>query len=802
MIRARAIAKCLTVRLCLGCGVLAGCSGEPRPPPPHNVPTPEPISPAVAGQLSANLATAASGLAAQTPQAAIATGAAAVALQAGVEANTVSLAAALLAGLPDQAALTTGSAQAYGFQIQVLHLSGSATPQTFSGVVVFQGASDWIVVAGPSPGASFPSSVGVLSSGAQTWVAVTGQESAQLLSEGSACTPPSPLPPEVTSCKQATFTQAGFSITSSAPHSGGATGSRTASLATQDLGGGVSLIVDCNLGSLCVGALGEHVSVAVVPAMVTTGVGTTITFSAQVSGTNNGGVTWTVEETGGGTVNVNGFYTAPANTGVFHVRATSKEDTTKFGRAEITVVQGGVTVSPDPATVATLGTVSFSAEVAGSASQAVIWSIDENQGGGFAAGSITQQGVYTAPARPGTYTVRAKSQEIPTAQGITTVTVTIGCMEALPSIQPASGNTILLSSEAPVRVDSQGRPVVAWVENGGSSPATVAYVARYENGAWTKLGNSGFALSGTPHVLLAIDVQDNPVLDYGDGDSSTRPIHVARWNDASGWSDIATFTSNLVDPTNPYAFALTPAGQPILAFSQFLPSAQLNLAVELWSGAAWSESSHLAITATENTYDPALAVDAAGNITVAFDEANSSAVPVPEARKLGGPGAGAFPSPSPDGESGRPLPRLAFDSTGKLVMAWSRYDPQTFSGIGLEVAAYNGTSWTQVGTTLPGSAGVVVPEMNDGSLAHPLLLNPVTGQLGVMTVSTVTAVYEQAAGGLWSIVCAPIQDPATGGPAAMTQALGMDYDLAGHRYVLAGTAGFVGNPLLVVRVKH
>jgi hypothetical protein len=33
-------------------------------------------------------------------------------------------------------------------------------------------------------------------------------------------------------------------------------------------------------------------------------------------------------------------------------------------------------------------------------------------------------------------------------------------------------------------------------------------------------------------------------------------------------------------------------------------------------------------------------------------------------------------------------------------------------------------------------------------------------------------------------------------------AKGMDYDKAGRRYVLVGTTGFVGDPLLVTRVKH
>jgi hypothetical protein len=91
--------------------------------------------------------------------------------------------------------------------------------------------------------------VGLIGTGGQVWSATAGQESAQVQTQGGACT--GTLPAIVTSCNVATFSNAGFTITSSAPDSSGATGSKTATLTTGPLASGVVLVVDCSLGTGC-----------------------------------------------------------------------------------------------------------------------------------------------------------------------------------------------------------------------------------------------------------------------------------------------------------------------------------------------------------------------------------------------------------------------------------------------------------------------------------------------------------------------------------------------------------------------
>ncbi len=98
--------------------------------------------------------------------------------------------------------------------------------------------------------------------------------------------------------------------------------------------------------------------------------------------------------------------------------ATSVADPTKKAEAHVTVSAIIVEVSPGTATSAPGGTTTFTATVKGHTTQAVSWSVE-----GEAGGTITSTGVYTAPSRPGTFTVVATSVADPTKKGTATVTV-------------------------------------------------------------------------------------------------------------------------------------------------------------------------------------------------------------------------------------------------------------------------------------------------------------------------------------------------------------------------------------------
>jgi hypothetical protein len=82
------------------------------------------------------------------------------------------------------------------------------------------------------------------------------------------------------------------------------------------------------------------IAVSVTPPSVTLSPGGMQTFSATVTGTSNPAVTWS---TTGGSINATtGLYTAPAQPGVYEVRATSVVNTSKYGTSQVTVGSGQI----------------------------------------------------------------------------------------------------------------------------------------------------------------------------------------------------------------------------------------------------------------------------------------------------------------------------------------------------------------------------------------------------------------------------------------------------------------------------
>jgi uncharacterized protein YjdB len=105
--------------------------------------------------------------------------------------------------------------------------------------------------------------------------------------------------------------------------------------------------------------------------------------------------------------------------GTFHVIATSQADTTKTAPATVTVPVVGVAVNPLTASLQVGQQRQFTATVTGAVNTAVTWRVQESGGG-----SVTNAGLYTAPAVGGTFHVIATSQADPTKTGTATVTVT------------------------------------------------------------------------------------------------------------------------------------------------------------------------------------------------------------------------------------------------------------------------------------------------------------------------------------------------------------------------------------------
>jgi uncharacterized protein YjdB len=148
-------------------------------------------------------------------------------------------------------------------------------------------------------------------------------------------------------------------------------------------------------------------------------------FVATVSGASNPAVRWHVAESGGGTIDSNGLYQAPAQAGTFHVVATSVADGSKTATAAVTVTASqpavvAVSISPQSRSVTPGGSIQFSASVSGTSDTRVAWTVSE----GSAGGSVDSSGLYQAPAQAGAFHVVATSVADATRSATAAVTVT------------------------------------------------------------------------------------------------------------------------------------------------------------------------------------------------------------------------------------------------------------------------------------------------------------------------------------------------------------------------------------------
>ena len=171
------------------------------------------------------------------------------------------------------------------------------------------------------------------------------------------------------------------------------------------------------------------VSVTISPTSAMLAIGTTQQFTANVTGTTNTAVTWSVDGTNGGNSNVgtvdsSGLYVAPATAGSHTVVATSVADPTQTAGALVSTIS--LSVSPQSTTIAPSATAQFTATVLGTNNTAVTWSVDGISGGNSTVGTIGSDGLYTAPSTEGTHTVTATSAALPSYSANATVTVGTG----------------------------------------------------------------------------------------------------------------------------------------------------------------------------------------------------------------------------------------------------------------------------------------------------------------------------------------------------------------------------------------
>jgi hypothetical protein len=218
-------------------------------------------------------------------------------------------------------------------------------------------------------------------------------------------------------------------------------------------------------------------------------------FTAAVNGSSSLAVTWSAS---GGTVSTTGLYTAPSSAGTYIVTARSVGSRRRSDSAVVTVtsstpnappppVATAISISPTTSSLKSSATQQFTAVVSGPTNTAVTWSVS--------AGTITSNGLYTAPASPGSYTVTAVSTADASKQASAVVVVS------------ATQAVAITISSAETSVQAGGQLQLAATVSGTSNTA-VTWAVTKGTGVITQSGLYTAPKSAESDVITATSQGD------------------------------------------------------------------------------------------------------------------------------------------------------------------------------------------------------------------------------------------------------------------------------------------------------
>ncbi|MFT3838472.1 MAG: hypothetical protein QM723_15950 [Myxococcaceae bacterium] len=246
------------------------------------------------------------------------------------------------------------------------------------------------------------------------------------------------------------------------------------------------------------------VSITVEPVSASVEAGGQKTFTAKVVGSKDTSVTWSVKESGGGSVDTAGHYTAPKVAGTYHLVATANADPTQSASAQVTVsavTQVAIAIAPTTVELGFESTQQFTATVTGSSNTSAHFTVMEGASGG----SISPSGLYTAPLGSGTFHVVATADADGAQNAVATVTVHSALV-----LSPAAA--MLNPLQTQMFTVAGGEPVtwaVAEGATGGSIDQDGVYTASPAVGVYhvvaTSLANA--SVTGTAEITVTLNPQ-------------------------------------------------------------------------------------------------------------------------------------------------------------------------------------------------------------------------------------------------------------------------------------------------------
>lgn len=241
--------------------------------------------------------------------------------------------------------------------------------------------------------------------------------------------------------------------------------------------------------ALTVNVVQGPVSISITPATAQLYVGQTAQFGFSLSPT-----TRKVWSASGGTITQGGLYTAPATPGTYTVTVTSVDDPSKSASSIVTVRDITLSLSPSYVQLDPGQAYRFNYAFDGGDPAQLVWS---------ATGGTINNGLYTAPAQPGTYTVTFSYPPVNRASQATVVVKPVSIAITPASALLPTGGSLRFSAIA-----SSGSVTWSVVEaNGGVIDANGLYRAPLVTGTFTvkAQSTSNPAVMGTARVTVGTD---------------------------------------------------------------------------------------------------------------------------------------------------------------------------------------------------------------------------------------------------------------------------------------------------------
>ncbi|HJU83042.1 MAG TPA: hypothetical protein VJ600_02425 [Holophagaceae bacterium] len=421
------------------------------------------------------------------------------------------------------------------------------------------------------------------------------------------------------------------------------------------------------------------ISVYVTPTAVRLGIRQSYAFVAVVTGATDNRVTWSVEEgAAGGTINYAGAYTAPAAAaGAFHVRATSVEDPTKYGRSTVTVTY----YWSAPATLDQgLGSDGNAPAVAG----------DPTSGNAFAVWMEKDP---------------TSGNTVPWAAKFTATTGIWGDFRAISDgfADGSCGSTAGSDLKPPaIAMNASGNAMAVWMQTTASAPSRYdLFAAYYKAGSgWqTRVLISDGLNNVGPYPKVVLDSSGNAIAVWTETDGTHYHLWANRFT-ASAWGTATQLENNANGDVNPPSLAGDTGGDAIATWAQPDATAMSAYAIVYTAGTGWGsvtplEGSSNAVDGYPYSARVRVAMNATGTAAVTWDQFNGTYNQVYCATYTPGSGWAAGIS-IVSGSGNVNLPNAAIDSAGNYVLVFfyssTVYSYRSIDG-NIAVASTGSTPW-------------------------------------------------------------------------------------------------------------